>query len=353
MGNYLIINAGSTSLKYALLGGRDLVVQKQAVIENIGTKVCDHSRAFSMMLQALGEVKDLRAVGHRLVHGGAEFTAPTRLDNEIICRLEKYNELAPLHNPAGLACARAGLETFGREIPNVAVFDTAFYKDLPAVAYSYALPETLVSQYGIRRFGFHGLAHHSVCLQAADKLKKSLADLNLITVHLGGGASITAVRKGQAVDTSMGFTPTEGLVMMTRCGDIDPAIPWYLQKQAGLSAAQVHETLNTKSGLLGLTGIATGMLDILQAAKTGDTKARRALDLYAYRIKKYIGSYLAVLGNIDALVFTGAIGDGSVEIRRLVTKDLALLKNVPVLHFPPQEEQIIARQIDNFLSCQR
>lgn len=350
MGNYLIINAGSTSLKYALLGGDELTPLKQGVIENIGTEVCDHSQAFSKMLSVLGEIKDLRAVGHRLVHGGAEFTKPTRLDETAICCLEKYNELAPLHNPAGLACARAGLKTFGKDIPNVAVFDTAFFRDLPPAAYSYALPAALVAQYGIRRFGFHGLAHHSVCLQAAEKLNKPLAKINLITIHLGGGASITAVRKGQAVDTSMGFTPTEGLVMMTRCGDLDPTIPWYLQKQAGLSAAQVHETLNNKSGMLGLTGITTGMLDILQAVKAGDVQARQALELYVYRIKKYIGSYLAILGKIDALVFTGAIGDGSVEIRSLVTKNLILLKDVPVFHFPPQEEQLMARQLMEFLN---
>ncbi len=349
MESILVINAGSTSLKYVQLDFGNLEVVKQEVIRNIGTKVPDHNAAWQQMMKDLGDNLNLKAVGHRLVHGGTEFVEPTLLNEEILSRLARYNELAPLHNPPGLACIEASFQNLGTDIPNIAVFDTAFYKDLPELAYRYALPPDLMKKYGIRRFGFHGISHHSVSLQAAAKLGKDISELNLITIHLGGGASMTAVQKGKAVDTSMGFTPIEGLVMMTRSGDIDVTIPLYLQRKEGMSVDEVYHMLNKESGMCGLSGICSGMIEIQDAARSGNKMAQFALDYYAYHIRKYIGSYLAVLGSVDSIVFTGAIGYGSQTVRDLVTKDFEMIKNIPIHHFQPEEEKLIARDIIKLL----
>lgn len=343
MSNILVINAGSTSLKYALF---DAERQKQisGTIREIGTLVKNHDIAFQMMLDELNGAADLTAVGHRIVHGGEEFYEPLMVNEIIIRRLERYNELAPLHNPPGLACLRASLKNLGQTIPNVAVFDTGWFANLPEVARHYALPASLTKKYHLRRFGFHGISHQSVAEQAAASLGQELKKLNLITVHLGGGASITAIKAGRPIDTSMGFTPMEGLVMMTRCGDIDPAIPLYLQKQAKLTPDQVYQLLNHESGMTALTGIGDGMLKIEEAAKSGSRPARAALDFYTYRIKKYLGAYWAILGRVDAVVFTGAIGEGSEYIRQLALKDFPLLQGAKVMHFAPEEENLIARE---------
>ncbi len=343
MNNILVINAGSTSLKYILFD-RELNQKSAGTIREIGTLVKNHDMAFQMMLDDLNGEADLMAIGHRIVHGGEEFFDPLIANEIIIRRLERYNDLAPLHNPPGLACLRASLKNLGQNIPNVAVFDTGWFANLPAVARHYALPADLEEKYHLRRFGFHGISHQSVAQQAAQELEQDLNKLNLITIHLGGGASVAAIKAGQPIDTSMGFTPMEGLVMMTRCGDIDPAIPLYLQKQAKMSAEQVYQLLNRESGMTALSGIKDGMLKIEEAAKSGEAKALAALDFYAYRLKKYLGAYFAVLNRVDALVFTGAIGEGSEYIRQLVLKDLALARGIKVLHFAPKEEVLIARE---------
>lgn len=349
MKSILVINAGSTSLKYVQLQADNLEAVKSDVIRDIGTKVASHNDAWQKMMGDLGDDLDLAAVGHRLVHGGTEFVEPTILNDEVLEKLAKYNELAPLHNPPGLACIKASFKNLGGDIPNIAVFDTAFYKDLPEIAYRYALPPEMMKKHDIRRFGFHGISHHSVSLQAAAKLQKDLSELNLITIHLGGGASMTATRKGTAVDTSMGFTPMEGLVMMTRSGDIDASIPLFLQEKEKMSASQIYDILNKKSGVCALAGIAEGMLEIEAAADQGNKDAEFAISHYVYHIRKYLGSYLAVLGKVDAIVFTGAIGFGSQKIRNLVTSDFPFLENIPVYHFEPQEEQLIAREIKKII----
>lgn len=341
MSNILVINAGSTSLKYVLFDG-ERQKQSSGTIREIGTLVQSHDVAWQMMLDELNGAADLMAVGHRIVHGGEEFFEPLIVNEIIIRRLERYNELAPLHNPPGLACLRASLKNLGQNIPNVAVFDTGWFADLPEVVRHYALPAALTKKYHLRRFGFHGISHQSVAEQAAQVLGQDLKKLNLITIHLGGGASMAAIQRGRPIDTSMGFTPMEGLVMMTRCGDIDPAIPLYLQQQGRMTANQVYRLLNHESGMTALSGIADGMLKIEAAAKAGDKRAAAALDFYAYRIKKYLGAYWAILNQVDALVFTGAIGEGSEYIRSLVLKDLALAQGVRVLHFSPEEESLIA-----------
>ncbi len=350
MNNTLVINAGSTSLKYVLFD-RDLQKQTSGTIREIGKLVKNHDVAFQMMLDDLNGTADLAAIGHRVVHGGDEFFEPLVVNEIIAQRLERYNQLAPLHNPPGLACLRASLKNLGENVPNVAVFDTGWFADLPEVARHYALPPALTKKYHLRRFGFHGISHQSVAQQAAQALHRDLAKLNLITIHLGGGASVTAVKNGRPIDTSMGFTPMEGLVMMTRCGDLDPAIPLYLQKNANLSADQVYQLLNRESGMTALSGINDGMLKIEDAAKRGNASARSALDFYAYRIKKYLGAYFAILNRVDALVFTGAIGQGSAYIRQLVVSGLSLVQGVAILYFAPEEEQLIAREtmklIDN------
>lgn len=343
MSNILVINAGSTSLKYVLFD-QDLQKQSSGTIREIGTLVKNHDIAFQMMLDELNGAADLAAIGHRIVHGGDEFFKPSIVNEIIVDRLEAYNQLAPLHNPPGLACLRASLQNLGKNIPNVAVFDTGWFADLPPVARHYALPAELTEKYHLRRFGFHGISHQSVAQQAAAALKRDLAELNLITIHLGGGASVAAVKNGRPIDTSMGFTPMEGLVMMTRCGDLDPAIPLYLQKNANLSADQVYELLNRQSGMTALSGIGEGMLKIQEAAQAGNKTARAALEFYVYRIKKYLGSYFAVLNRVDALVFTGAIGQGSSLVREQVMAGLSLARGVLVLHFAPEEESLIARE---------
>ncbi|MFC1618020.1 acetate/propionate family kinase [Patescibacteria group bacterium] len=343
----LVINSGSTSLKYSVLT-EGLEVLSEEKIEEIGTAVPDHKAAFSIMLDELGAAK-IKAIGHRIVHGGGKFNEAVVVSPEILAKLKQYNTLAPLHNPAGLAGIEASMESFGPEKPNIAVFDTAFYKDLPEEAYRYAISREIADKYNIRRYGFHGISHQSVMEMAAEKLGKESSELNLLTIHLGGGSSITAIKQGQAIDTSMGFTPLEGLVMMTRCGDIDPAIPEYLMRKAKMTSEEVYSLLNKKSGIIVLADIDTGMRDVLSAAETGNKKAEQALKIYVYRLRKYIGAYLAVLGKIDALVFTGAIGSGSEQIRDMVTKDLNMIAGAQVFAFKSGEAKLIAREALNLL----
>jgi len=267
-------------------------------------------------------MSDLSGIGHRVVHGGELFHQPVLIDDLVLEGIRKMIPLAPLHNPANLT----GIEMCLQQVQNiqqVAVFDTAFHQTMPAYAYQYALPKTLYEQEQVRRYGFHGTSHYYVAKQAAKFLNKPLQGLNLIVLHLGNGASATAIKQGKSVDTSMGMTPLEGLVMGTRSGDIDPAIPLYLNAKKGMSYEQIDTLLNKQSGLKGICG-ENDMRAVHQMANTGDKDAQQALDIYCYRIKKYIGAYFAVLGKVDAVIFTGGIGENDAYIREKSCEGLGL-----------------------------
>jgi acetate kinase len=281
--------------------------------------VADHAVGFDLIntvlkdTGALGNMADLAGIGHRVVHGGEAFKQPTLIDDTVIATIRELIPLAPLHNPAnlvGIEVARGAAP----EVPQVAVFDTAFHQSIPPHAFHYALPRALYSEHRVRRYGFHGTSHAYVAEQAARFLAQPLASLNLITLHLGNGASVTAVESGRSIDTSMGLTPLEGLIMGTRCGDIDPAIIFYLGRETGRSIEAIDQLLNKESGLKGLCGF-NDMREITRLARESDTDARLAIDMVCYRIRKYIGAYYAALGRLDALVFTGGVGENAVDIR--------------------------------------
>ncbi|EKD49943.1 MAG: hypothetical protein ACD_63C00004G0003 [uncultured bacterium] len=341
----LVINSGSTSLKYALVKESSFDVLKKGVVRDIGSKVKNHEEAFQIAMDDLGNGNDIKFVGHRIVHGGAAFFEPMILDKKNIESIKSCSNLAPLHNPPNIFCVEASWKILGQNIPNVAVFDTAFFRNLPEVAFHYAIPWKYVKRYKIRKYGFHGISHEYVSERAAEELEKKLEDINLITIHLGGGASMTAIKAGKPIDTSMGFTPMEGLIMMTRSGDIDAAIPIFLQKEEGLTSDDVYSLMNKESGVCAVSEIGNGMVAILEAAEGGNEKARLALEMYAYKIKKYIGSYMAILNNVDAVVFTGAIGFGSEKIRNMVTNDFKMIENIPILHIKTEEEKVIAEAV--------
>lgn len=340
----LVINSGSTSLKYKLFDIKNFRELKSGYIQNIGTsKVKNHEQALKTALGEIGELKNIMAVGHRVVHGGEEFVQPTLITKTVLKRLAKYNKLAPLHNPANLMGIKACLKLLPK-VPDIAVFDTAFHQTIPKKAYLYALPLKYYKKYDIRRFGFHGISHRYVAEEAAKKLKKPLNKLKIITCHLGGGCSITAINKGKSVDTSMGFTPAEGLVMMTRSGDIDPAIILFLQEKEKLTPKQVDHLINFESGMLGLCG-EENMLKVLNKIKRGNKLARLAFDIFIYRLQKYIGAYYAALGGLDALVFTGAVGSGKATTRNAVCRGLKhILKKTKVMAIKTNEELMIAKE---------
>lgn len=344
----LVINAGSTSLKYKLFGIPGFKLLK----ENSFTDIKDHETALKLALREIGNLSEVQAIGHRVVHGGPKFFNPIQVDDKNFLQISNYNYLAPLHNPYNLAGIKATKE-YLPQVPNVAVFDTGFYKDLPDQAKIYAIPLKYYEKYNIQRYGFHGLSHAYVAWQAAEKLRKPLEELKLITVHLGGGASITATKEGQAIDTSMGFTPLEGLVMMSRPGDLDPGVIVKLCEITGsvdLSDAhhQINEILNKKSGIKGLSGI-DDYLTLLKEVSLGNKQAKLAFEIFVYRIKKYIGAYYAALGGLDAIVFTGAIGAGNPITRRKATEGLPFLKDIKVLSMTTNEELMIAREVSKLL----
>jgi acetate kinase len=298
-------------------------------------------------------------VGHRLVHGGKKYNQPIIITPSILEKLKSNNRLAPLHNPINLACITTCHEVLPN-LKNVAVFDTGFYRTLPAQSFLYALPYNYYLEQGIRRYGFHGISHQFVVEQAALKIKKSLSKLKIISCHLGNGCSVTAVKYGQAVETSMGFTPLAGLMMGTRSGDIDPAIVLYLQSQLNLSPTEVDEILNKKSGLLGISGYSSDLRDILLACGYGipgyrapkkfsqkdKTMAKIALDMFIHNIIRYIGSYATVMGGVDYIVFTAGIGERNADIRRLIMKEVKkAFPQVKSLVIPTNEELMIARQV--------
>ncbi len=343
----LVINCGSSSLKYSFYDTVDETRQARGLVERIGsdgTHLIHHSpkskteqdlpkggfaEAFAVMVAALtarddgviASAGEVSVVAHRVVHGGDHFTEGTLINDEALSRIEALNTLAPLHNPVNVAGIREMRRLFPAA-PHVAVFDTAFHHTLPPHAYLYGLPYELYENSRVRRYGFHGTSHHYVSLRAAQFLKKRPNELRLISCHLGNGSSLCAVDHGRSVDTSMGFTPAEGLIMGTRCGDIDAGVLAFLERTQNFTASQSEELLNKKSGLLGLSGISNDMREILRAAEDGNLRALLALKTYCYRIRKYLGAYIAAMGGVDAVVFTGGIGQGSAEVRALVLQGL-------------------------------
>ena len=340
--NVLVLNSGSSSVKYKLFDMQEEKVLARGVLEQIGAResrlthrwsasgahydervteqrVADHHQALKLIGETMRETDvlvdsgSLDGIAHRVVHGGEVFREPVIITEAVMAVIRDTAPLAPLHNPANLVGIEVALQ-FAPQVPQVAVFDTAFHQSLPPHAYLYAIPYALYGSLHIRRYGFHGISHQYVTREAARLLDRDEAATNLITLHLGNGASVTAVRGGRSVDTSMGMTPLAGLVMGTRCGDLDPSIPFFLEQWTERDSAQVEVLLNQESGLKGICG-ASDMREIERLAGEGDERARLAIDMYCYRIRKYIGSYLPLLERLDALVFTGGIGENSAHIR--------------------------------------
>jgi acetate kinase len=390
----LVVNCGSSSLKYSFFDTADPSRNAHGVVEKIaidGTRLVHHgpkgelkrelgksdfSAAFEAMFGALTSkasgvlrgAEDVGVVAHRVVHGGERFTEATIVDEEVLAEIEHLNPLAPLHNPVNLAGIRAMQRLFPKA-PHVVVFDTAFHHTLSAYAYLYGLPYELYEKHGVRRYGFHGASHHYVSLRAAQFLKRRPNELRLVTCHLGNGSSLCAVDHGRSIDTTMGFTPVEGLIMGTRSGDVDAGVLTFLERTDGLTPGQCEELLNKKSGLLGISGISSDMREILAAAGDGEHRALLALKAYCYRVRKYIGAYVAAMGGLDAVVFTGGVGQGSAEVRALSLQGLGCMgisldedrnrnangfdevcrisrngSRVEVLVVPTDEERMMARE---------
>ncbi len=319
MSGILVVNSGSSSIKYQLISIDDEHVVASGLIERIGEwEIPDHTVGFEVVLSALKQVGALEshppiAIGHRVVHGGARFTEPTLLSAEVVTEIDKLTDLAPLHNPGAVQGIRAALDAYP-DVPQVAVFDTAFHTTLvPAVA-QYAIDAHVAAEYGVRRYGFHGTSHQYVSRAAAEFLGRPLDSLKQIVLHLGNGASVCAVDGGVSVETSMGMTPLEGLVMGTRSGDIDAGVLFHLGRVAGFSLGELDALLNKRSGLLGMTG--TGdMRDVQKAAASGDPAAILGLDVYVHRVRHYVGAYLAQLGGADVISFTAGVGENNALVR--------------------------------------
>jgi len=350
----LVINCGSSSLKYELFAGEQSIASGladrvgidgggQAVLTHkyaegstqIAAQMPDHRTAFDYVAEILtdpqhgqlGSLSEVEAIGHRVVHGGEQFTESVLIDEQVVGAIEEFCQLAPLHNPANLAGIRACRRQLP-EVPMVAVFDTAFHQTMPALAFVYGLPYRMYQKHRIRRYGFHGTSHRYVALAASQYLQARdipLERQKIVTCHLGNGASVTAVSGGRSVDCSLGFTPLEGLLMGTRTGDLDPAIPLHLIRAMDMDAAEVDRLLNTESGLLGISGVSSDMRDVMQAAGDGNTWAQLAVDIFCYRVRKYIGAYAAAMGGLDAVVFTAGIGENAPEIRRGCVVNLEFL----------------------------
>ncbi|MCI8511162.1 MAG: acetate kinase [Lachnospiraceae bacterium] len=390
--NILVINCGSSSLKYQLINSDSEEVLAKGLCERIGIEgsqityqpaggkkeitvspMPTHTQAIKLVLDALtdekkGVIKSLAevgAVGHRVVHGGEKFTASTRITDEAIAAIEECNELAPLHNPANLIGIRACQELMP-ETPMVAVFDTAFHQTMPEEAFLYGLPYEYYEKYKVRRYGFHGTSHSFVSKRAAEVAGKAYEDLKIIVCHLGNGASVSAVKNGKSIDTSMGLTPLEGLIMGTRSGDMDPAIMEYIAKKENLDIAGVMNVLNKKSGVLGLSGVSSDFRDIEEAADAGNERAIKALKAYNYRVAKYIGAYVAAMNGVDVIAFTAGLGENGNTTRKGICEYLTYLgiaideeannvrgkdivistpdSKVQVMVIPTNEELAIARE---------
>ena len=310
-----VLNTGSSSVKYRVVDAESGVVSASGIVDRIGesgSDAADHRAAIARILEQLDR-SAIDAVGHRIVHGGSRFVQATLIDDEVERGIEQLAPLAPLHNPPGLLGIRAARAALP-EVPQVAVFDTAFHARMPEAARRYAIDAEVAAEYGVLRYGFHGTSYRIVSERTAEFLGRPLDELRMIVLHLGNGASAAAIAGGRSVDTSMGMTPLEGLVMGTRSGDLDPAVLLYLQRNAGMTVDEVDDLLNRRSGVLGLSGMGD-MREVVAAAAHGDQGARLALDVYAHRLRHYIGAYLAVLGGADALVFTAGVGENGQEVR--------------------------------------
>ena len=360
-----VVNSGSSSIKYQLINVESSASILSGSVERIGDGgPATHTAALKDILASISG-HDVGAVGHRVVHGGSLFDSATLITPVVEAAIENLSALAPLHNPANLLGIRAARAVLP-DVPHVAVFDTAFHQTMPPAAYTYALPVDLAAKHGVRRYGFHGTSHKYVSERAAVFLDRPLESLKTIVLHLGNGASVAAIDGGRSVDTSMGMTPLQGLVMGTRSGDLDPAVLVHLHRQAGLSVDELDDLLNKRSGLLGLTG-SGDMRDVQEAASNGDEAALAALAVWRHRIRGYIGSYIATLGGIDAIVFTAGVGENNALLRRRSLAGLEFLgiqldhdrnelhsraerristdsSPVAVLVIPTNEELEIARQ---------
>jgi len=345
----LVLNCGSSSIKYQFIAmGETPDVLAKGIVERIGLpdailnhqakdgekiktvlEIPSHQEGVNFVLKALtspehGVIKDLseiKAVGHRVAHGGEFFPKSVIVGEKEEKQIEELFVLAPLHNPAnlkGIECIRAVLPT----VPQVAVFDTSFHQTMPAHSYMYAIPYEYYDKYKVRRYGFHGTSHKFVAQKACDMLGLKLEETKIISCHLGNGASICAIDKGQSVDTSMGLTPLEGLIMGTRCGDFEAGAVFFLQEKENLNIQQMNDVLNKKSGLQGISGVSSDMRDLEAASKEGNTRAQLALDMFAYRVKKYVGAYAAAMGGTDIILFTGGIGENAFKIREFVCQNM-------------------------------
>jgi len=397
----LVINCGSSSLKYQLFDMEQETVMVKGLVERIGlegaqlnhqskgkekhvqmTDISDHKEAIELVIEALlssehgvlDKIEEIEAVGHRVAHGGDVFSASTLVDFQVKEEIRKLIELAPLHNPPNLLGIEAA-EKLLPGAPQVAAFDTAFHQTIPSKAYMYSLPYELYEKYGIRKYGFHGTSHLYVGQRAAEMIGMDFPELKIITCHLGNGASVTAIGNGQSQETSMGFTPLEGLTMGTRCGDLDPAIVPFIMEKENLGTEEINQMLNKKSGVLGLSGVSSDFRDIEESAAQGNDRAKLALDVFVQDVKKYIGAYIATLNGLDALVFTAGLGENSKEIRAAICQDMDYLgitidpeknnvrgkeadistkdSSVKVLVVPTNEELVIARDTKRLICLTR
>ena len=347
----LVLNCGSSSVKYKLLdmvtnevlgaGGVEKIGMKGSFLKHIrrdGKKVVlkgeilEHQLAVEYILGiltsekhgAIKSLEEINAVGHRVVHGGEEFNSSVLITDEVIQKIVECIDIAPLHNPPNLAGIKA-ISDLLPSVPQVAVFDTAFHQTMPEYAYMYGIPYSLYKKYGIRRYGFHGTSHRYVSKRACEFLGLESYNTKMITAHIGNGASLTAIENGKSVDTSMGFTPIEGLMMGTRSGDVDLGVVTFLMEKEMIGSASVSTLFNKHSGVLGISGISSDMRDIESAVANGNERAKLALDMYEYRIKKYLGSYVAALGGVDVIVFTGGVGENMTEMRENVCSGLGFM----------------------------
>ena len=367
--NILVINAGSSSLKYQLLNPETQEVLAKGLCERIGIdgkftykpagkeaiKEADvamptHSEAIQAVLNALvdekngviGSMKEIDAVGHRVVHGGEKFAKSVLITDEVMAAIEECNPLAPLHNPANIIGIEACRAVLGHDVPQVAVFDTAFHQTMPPVAYTYALPYEYYTQDKVRRYGFHGTSHKYVAGRAAAMLGKPIKELKLISCHLGNGSSVTAVDGGKSVDTSMGFTPLAGLPMGTRSGDIDAGILEYLMNKYNMDIKEMLNVLNKKSGVLGISGVSSDFRDLEAAGKEGNTRASLAVEVFEYGVKKLIGSYAAAMGGVDAVIFTAGVGENGGNNRANIVAGLEFMG----IKIDPEKNKIRGEEID-------
>jgi len=395
----LVLNCGSSSIKYKLFDMASETVIAQGGLERIGIPgsrlkiiapngekividkdITGHEEGISFILSVLTDDKigcikaynEIDAIGHRIVHGGETFASSMLIDDEVIAKVVECCELAPLHNPANLEGIYA-MQKILPGTPQVAVFDTAFHQSMPDYAYIYGLPYELYTKYGIRRYGFHGTSHRYVSRRACEILNVSYEKQRIITAHIGNGGSITAIQYGKSVDTSMGLTPVEGLLMGTRCGDVDPGALTFIMNKEGLDADGLSNLMNKESGVLGISGVSSDMRELETAAMEGNPRAILAIKIYRYRIKKYIGAYAAVMGGVDILVFTGGVGENKTSMRKAVCEDMEYMgiqldnalndgikskemvvskpdSKVAVLVVPTDEEYVIASDTQAILS---